>query len=226
MGHKLIDSHIHILDPRLRERADSIVANLAADGLECVVEISADPVEAHEAAAFAAAHEGVYCAIGVHPIFANTYSEEFEEWAFSQRGNKKIVAIGECGLDYFHMECPKETQRDVFVRQIKLAQKLGLPLVIHAREAFDDTFEILTNNRKYLTNGILLHCFSGGAEEVERFKSFDTYFAFGGAITYKNAHLAAGPIRAVPRDRMMIETDCPYLAPVPLRGSVNEPKNV
>lgn len=223
---KLIDSHVHLLDPRLRDRAEEIIKSLDAEDIECVVEISADATESHEALSFAASNKNVFCTIGVHPIFAETYSDEFEAWALSQRDNKKIVAVGECGLDYYHMETPAHHQQEIFARQIKLADKLGLPLVIHARDAFDDTFKMLNEHKKYLNSGLVLHCFSGGADEVTRFKIFDAYFAFGGTVTYKNSALAAEAIRAVPRDRLMLETDCPYLAPVPIRGTVNEPKNV
>lgn len=223
---KLIDSHAHLLDPRLRERAEEIVKSLKKDGIEFVVEISADVSESHEALVFACKQADVYCTIGVHPIFAETYSDEFEAWALEQKGNKKIVAVGECGLDYYHMETPAAHQREVFVRQIKLADEMGLPLVVHTRDSFADTFEILNSHKKYLNNGLVVHCFSYGAEEVEKFKTLDAYFAFGGATTYKNACLATDAIRVVPRDRLMLETDCPYLSPVPLRGQVNEPKNV
>jgi len=231
----LIDSHTHLLDPRLRGKAEDIVKSLKADGVECIVEISADPCESRESVEFASRYENVYCTIGVHPIFADSYSDEFEVWALRQKGNKKIVAFGECGLDYHHgirgfddkdKERGFEIQREVFVRQIKLADRLGLPLVVHSRDAAGDTFEILSEHKGYLNNGVVLHCFSYGAEEVERFRTLDVYYSFGGAITYRNATFAADAIRAVPRDRLMVETDCPYLAPVPVRGTVNEPKNV
>lgn len=224
--HKLIDSHVHLLDPRLRERAEEIIKNFETDDIEFVVEISADVSESHDAVDFANSNKNVYCTIGVHPIFAETYCDDFEAWAQQQVGNQKVVAIGECGFDYYHMETPAEHQRDVFVRQIKLAHAMGLPLVVHARDAFDDTFAVLNAHKQYLNNGLVLHCFSGGADEVERFKALDAYFAFGGAITYKNSVISVDAIRAVPRDRLMVETDCPYLAPVPIRGTVNEPKNV
>jgi TatD DNase family protein len=222
----VIDSHVHLLDPRLRERAEEIVKKLKDDGVEAVVEISADVVEARECVDFACKHENVYCTIGVHPIFADSFDDRFEEWAYAQKGNPKIVAVGECGLDYYHMNVPVEIQKAVFIAQIKLADRMGLALVVHSRDAFDDVFDILMEHRGFLNNGIILHCFSGGAAEVERFKVFDCYFAFGGAITYKNSAQSAEAIAAVPRDRLMIETDCPYLSPVPLRGSINEPRNV
>jgi len=223
---KLVDSHTHLLDPRLKEQADEIVKNLKNDGIECVIEISADPMESSESVAFAGRHKDVYCTVGVHPIYADTFSDEFEVWALSQKGNKKIVAFGECGLDFYHMKTSIGHQREIFVRQIMLSEKMELPLVVHSRDAFQDTFEILSKHKEHLRHGIVLHCFSYGAEEVERFKELDVYFAFGGAVTYKNANAATDAIKAVPRDRLMIETDCPYLAPVPVRGTVNEPKNV
>jgi TatD DNase family protein len=196
------------------------------DGVECIVEISADPNESKESIEFAGRHKNVYCTIGVHPIYATAFSDEFEAWALEQKGNKKIVAFGECGLDYHHMKSPMEHQKEVFIRQIKIADKIGLPLVVHSRDASEDTFEILNGHKKYLRHGIVLHCFSYGAEEVERCGALDVYYSFGGAITYKNAVLAGEAIKAVPRNRLMVETDCPYLAPVPVRGTVNEPKNV
>jgi len=221
----VIDSHAHLLDPLLRDRAEEILRDLRQDGVECIVEVGTDFKDSRMSLKFAEAHDNVYCTIGVHPMFAGTYDTGFEEWAIAQK-SEKIVAVGECGLDYFHMDYPKDVQRETFVRQIKLAARLGLPLVVHSRDAFEDMYETLNANKKFLKNGVILHCFSGGAEEVERFKAFDAYFAFGGAVTYKNACKAAEAIRVVPENRLLIETDCPYLAPVPFRGQINEPKNV
>ena len=221
----LADSHCHILDGKLRDRAEEIVGALGNEGLEFIVEISADPDEAREAVSFAYANEKVYCTIGVHPCYAQQYSDDFEQWALKQK-SKKIVAVGECGLDYYHKDCPVDIQKAAFVRQIVLADRLGLPLVVHTRDAFDDTYEILKANKRYLNNGVLIHCFSGDAGQAKMFAEFDVYYAFGGAVTYKNNKIADGAIRAVPRNRILLETDCPYLSPEPIRGKVNEPKNV
>ena len=223
----LADSHCHTLDSRLVHRADEIVSCLKDDGLEFIVEISADPQESCGAVEFADTHDNVYCTIGVHPHCAREYSDEFERWALSQK-SAKVIAVGECGLDYHYPDgAPKELQKEAFTRQIRLADKLKLPLVVHTRDAFEDTLAILVENKKYIRNGILLHCFSEGANEVERIqKHFSSYFAFGGAITYKNNKISNGAIRAVPLDRLLVETDAPYLSPEPLRGKINEPKNV
>ena len=221
----LADSHCHILDPKLKDKVSQIVDNLKNDGLEFIVEISADPNEAKEALAFATAHKNVYCTIGVHPCNAGQYDDEFERWCVGVK-SKKVVAFGECGLDYYHKDCPVDIQKQVFIKSIKLANKLGLPLVVHSRDAFEDTYKILKENKKHLNNGLLIHCFSYGAAEVRAFAELDAFFAFGGAVTYKNNKISDDAIRAVAKDRILIETDCPYLSPEPNRGKVNEPKNV
>ena len=223
---KLADSHTHILDERLSSRADDIVTGLVSHGLEFIVEIGADVAETFAAFDFAQKHEKVYCTAGVHPHYACMYNEhpEFEIWVRANAKNPKLVAIGECGLDYHYMNSSRESQIECFIAQIKLAHNVGLPLVVHSRDAFADTYGILKSHHEYLTNGVLIHCYSYGVEEVEKFNELGCYFAFGGAITYKKACVDA--LRAVPSDRLVLETDCPYLAPCPLRGTTNEPKNV
>lgn len=241
----IADSHCHILDPRLEDRVDKIVGEMKSDGLAFIVEVSSDPQEAVDALAFANKHEGVYCTCGVHPICAIQYSDDFKKWADTNcrkhnvQNGGKIVAFGEVGLDYHDHALFKESpyteltmplhefQQDIFIKQIKLANRVGLPLVVHTRDSFEDTLRILREYKEEINNGLLIHCFSYGAEEAEILtQEFDAYFAFGGAVTYKNATAAEGAIRAVPLDRLLLETDSPYLSPVPLRGKTNEPKNV
>jgi len=226
---KLIDSHCHILDPRLADQADEIVANLGADGLECIIEISACVNESKESLAFAQKHEKVFCTIGVHPHVIHEYDDEFERWALAQVSNKKIVGFGECGLDYCEKFMPnsKELQKQIFTRQIILADKMKLPLVVHERESFEDTMQVLIENKKHINHGLLLHCFSECEVEVKRVREhFDAYFAFGGAITFKNNKVSNSAIKAIPLDRILVETDSPYLSPEPFRGKLNQPKNV
>ena len=225
---KLADSHCHILDPRLVHRADEIAANLEINGLDFIVEISASIQESRESIEFANKHDRVFCTIGVHPHTIHQYDCEFERWALSQKGNKKLVAYGECGLDYYHLPHPKELQREIFTRQILLADQLNLPLVVHTRDAFDETMEILVKNKAYIRNGLLFHCFSEGADQVAQARNhFDAYFAFGGGVTY-NSVVSDGAIKAVPLDRMLLETDSPYQNPKQAGGKklINEPKNV
>jgi len=244
----LADSHCHLLDDRLVSRADEIIAHMGDDNLDFIIEVGTGANTSYEAFLFAQKHNNVFCTVGVHPHLCNEYGDEFERFVtkiVSKEHNHKIVAIGECGLDYYHMTHPKEIQRDVFIKQILLAEKLGLPLVIHTRDAWADTIEILTVNKSHIKHGILFHCFSHGADEiVTALQYFGTgcggvYFAFGGAVTYTNANpdvtshgkstdMSNGAIRACPLDRMLLETDAPYLNPKPAGGKKhpNEPKNV
>lgn len=221
-----VDTHTHLLDERLRDRANDIAQTLGQHGLDFVVETSADPSESHESLEFATRHKNVYCTLGVHPHYAEQYDDKFEEWTRTKVPHEKVVAIGECGLDYYHDKAPREKQREIFIKQIKLAHELGLPLVVHSRDAFDETYKILLDHRGMLGNGVLIHCYSYGVSEVKKFGELDAYFAFGGAITYKNAIQAKAAIQAAPINRLVLETDCPYLSPVPLRGETNEPKNI
>ena len=224
----LADSHCHLLDARLIDRADEIVANLERDGLEFIVQVGDSVSDSATGLEFALRHERVYCTIGVHPHMLGDYTNEFEIWAVAVRNNEKIVAVGEVGLDYYHITHPKEFQAEIFTRQIRLAHELKLPLVIHTRDAWTDTMAILCDNREYLQHGILFHCFSHGETELrEATEKLETptnavYFAFGG-WTRDNGAIAACPI-----DRMLLETDSPYLNPPESGGKkiLNEPKNV
>jgi TatD DNase family protein len=222
----IVDSHCHILDARLADKAESIVLNLKNDDIAFIIETSASAPESAEAVKFADTHENVYCTIGVHPECAKDYTAEFETWACCVK-SRKIVAVGECGLDFHYPDFDKKMQQTVFLRQILLADRLKLPLVVHTRDAFADTLQILAQNKKYLKHGVLFHCFSEGADAVARITGqFDAYFAFGGAVTYKNNKISREAIAAVPLNRLLVETDAPYLSPEPHRGRVNEPKNV
>ena len=140
--------------------------------------------------------------------------------------NKKVVAIGEVGLDYFYEFCSREQQKRAFIDQIKLADSLNLPLVIHTRDASGDTMKILRENLQYLTNGVVIHCFNMSLEILKEILSYGFYISLGGAITFKNARGLLDIVREVDINRLMLETDCPYMAPEPFRGTINEPKNV
>ena len=225
----MVDTHTHILDDALLARSEDIVRNMAKDGLDFIVEIAADVGESKKALEFARKHKNVYCTVGVHPIWATEYNDEFANWCKTVASDANIVAFGECGLDYYH-EGVRAPSRDIqipaFKSQIKLADELGLPLVVHSRNACDDTYNILKEHERYLNNGVLIHCFSYSAKEEELYKSLDCYFAFGGAITYRNCDVAREAILNTPIDRLLVETDCPYLSPVPVRDKINEPKHV
>ncbi len=216
----MIDTHAHLNDEDLIERVQEILDD---DYLEYIVVPGYDFESSKTALALAKEHKKVYCALGCHPHDAKNFSQEEFEYYLQNAKDEKVVAIGEIGLDYHYDLSPREAQKEVFKKQIELAHKAGLPVVLHVRDAYKDTLDILTKCRDKLTNGVLLHCYSGSSEMVREFSAFDAYFAFGGAVTYKNAKKEE-VLRAVKKDRLLLETDCPYMTPVPFRGKQNEPK--
>lgn len=223
----LIDTHCHLTDERLAGETESIVSSFAADSLESVVTVGYDAPSSREGAQLAACYRDVYCTVGIHPHDAVTATQDvYDEFVSLANDNRKVVAIGEIGLDYYYDLSPRETQKRVFAEQLELAYALKLPVCLHVRDAYEDCRQILADNASKLVHGVLLHCYSGSAEMVPVFGKFDAYFAFGGAITFKNARRNLEALLAVPKDRLLVETDCPYMTPVPYRGRTNYPKYV
>ena len=218
----LTDTHTHLLDERFAENRQQIIDRLSEDEIAFIIECGTDAADSQKAAELAQANQKVYCAVGVHPHSAIEYSSETEDIITELSRNKKVVAIGEIGLDFHYDFSPRDVQEKVFAAQIELAKKLALPVVVHSREASEATFEILSGS------GVRgeLHCFSGSAETALRYVKKGFYIAFGGSLTFKNARKTVEAARAVPVERILIETDCPYLAPEPLRGKPNQPAYV
>jgi TatD DNase family protein len=228
----LFDSHFHLTDPRLVERQGVIVGGFDADNICGGVEIGANFEELPAVFEFASKTPNVYCTAGVHPLYASDYIDnDFVNFVASHIGNKKFVAIGECGLDFHRPElaAAADMQKFVFIRHIEIANQYKMPLVVHSRDAAADTIQILTEHKDKLKHGVLIHCVSYSADTAKELLSkldgVAVYFAFGGAITYKkNLDAMAETIRAIPADRILLETDAPYLSPETKRGSLNEPK--
>ena len=222
----LIDSHCHLNDSDLAPFADRIVGDFASDGILAAVNVGYDMPSSILAVKQANEYKNVFAAIGMHPHDSRLMTESDYDVLRQLAKDDKVVAIGEIGLDYHYDLSPRETQKEVFERQLVLANELGLPVILHVREAYEDTREILERNKKYLNNGVLLHCYSGSAEMVKTFDKYDCYYAFGGAITFKNAKHNLEALKTVKGDRLLLETDCPYMTPVPFRGQMNEPKYI
>ena len=220
----LIDSHAHLLDERLRDNIPAIVADFAKNDVEMSVEIGADMDSSRGAVKLADSYKNIYAAVGLHPESAESFSEDDLKEIAMLAKNNKVVAIGEIGLDY-HYDYDKTAQKSLLIKQIILADSLNLPVIIHLRDAYLDMENILKEYKKYINNGILFHCYSGSREMIDRFAFLDPYYAFGGAITFKNNNRAE-VIKAEKKDRLMLETDCPYLTPVPHRGEINTPNNL
>ncbi|HHY09933.1 MAG TPA: TatD family hydrolase [Firmicutes bacterium] len=216
----MIDSHAHLNDPRFEEDLPAVLERAKAAGVRAIINIGYDLVSSKKAVELAAKYPQLYAVIGVHPHDAKTYDQGIEESLKELAKQPKVVAIGETGLDYHYDNSPRAVQREVFQKQLLLAGELNLPAVIHSRDASQDTLEIL---RKFPGQPCLLHCYSGSFETAEQYLKLGHYFSFAGPITFKNATRLRGVAKRLPLKRLMIETDCPYLAPQPRRGRRNEP---
>ena len=222
----LIDTHCHLNDEKLLCNADRIVASFKDDGLESAICVGYDMPSSECAVTLAEKFEEIYAAVGVHPHDADTLDDEACQRILELAKHKKVVAIGEIGLDYYYDLSEREVQKSAFAKQIELANQAELPIALHVRDAYEDTRKILFDMKGYIKNGLLLHCYSGSSEYVKIFDKLDAYYAFGGAITFKNAKHNLESLAVVPKGRLLLETDCSYMTPVPFRGKTNEPKYV
>lgn len=220
----IIDSHCHLTDERLFPLVDDIVSHLEENGLESVITVGYDLPSSQLGVDIAKKYEKVYAMVGMHPHDSQYMTTEMYDIFRDLAQSEKVVAIGEIGLDYHYDLSPREIQQRVFKEQIELAHSLKLPIALHVREAYGDTVNILEDCKHLLDNGVLLHCYSGSSEMVKVISKYDCYFAFGGPITFKNAVHNIESLKAVPLDRLLFETDAPYMTPVPFRGKTNEPK--
>ncbi len=210
----IFDTHAHYLKEDFGEERDAVVSSLPQNGVELVLAVGYDLDSSKEELELAGRYGFVYAAAGIHPEYADKASAEQINGIDKLLCDKKTVALGEIGLDYHYPEPERAIQREVFERQLLLAEKRGLPVIIHSRDACADTMELL---RKYKPRGVM-HCFSGSAETAREVVELGMYIGFTGVLTFKNAKKAVMSCAAVPLDRLLLETDCPYMAPVPHRG--------
>ena len=227
----LFDTHTHLNDDRFRDDFDEVLKRALEAGVSRLLIASYDLKSSYEAAEIAASMKDFYCSAGIHPHDASSYSDEIHtklrELALKNRDC--IAAIGEIGLDFHYDNSPREIQKYAFLRQIELAHELDLPVIIHDREAHGDIMDIV---RKAYSQGLfreragVFHCFSGSPEMAAEILRYGFYISFAGPVTFKNARKTSEVIAAIPMERILIETDCPYLAPEPHRGTRNEPSYV
>jgi len=215
----LFDSHAHLLDERFDEDRDALIAEFAAAGGR-VMECATDPDDMAAAAELAAKHAIVYAAVGVHPHSASEYTAETAMRIRELAQQEKVVAIGEIGLDYHYDFSPRDVQRRVLAEQLQIAKELNMPVSLHSREATEDMLAILAPFAP-LTG--VMHCFSGSAETAKILLDMGLHLGFGGSLTFKNNRKGVEVAAMVPMGRLLIETDSPYLAPVPRRGERNIP---
>ena len=220
---KLIDSHCHLNYPGLAERQDEVLANARARGIAGFLNISTRQKEWAAVVGVAERNEDVWATIGVHPHEADAHPDLGAAALAEAASHPRVVAIGECGLDYFYDKSDRAAQRDRFQAHIEAARATGLPLVIHTRDAEHDTAEILS--REVGNGGVtgVLHCFTGSAELARKALDRGFYVSISGIVTFKNAQDLQETAKTIPLDRLLVETDSPFLAPVPNRGKTCEP---
>jgi TatD DNase family protein len=220
----LIDSHCHLDEARFAPDRDAVVERAVAAGVTRMITIGASgPLEANDAAlALAERHPNVWATVGIHPHVANTVSAAALERLGQLAESPRVVAIGETGLDYFYDHSPRPVQQEAFRLFIALARRRRLPLSVHLRDAYADALDILRGERAGEIGGVI-HCFSGDRAQARAFLDLEFDVSFSGIITFKNADELRAVARMVPADRFLVETDAPFLAPVPHRGKRNEP---
>lgn len=221
-----IDTHCHLTDLKISGRLDFAVKDYLAAGVKKVINVGCSARTSLLAKEQAHLYESVFFAAGVHPSDCGDYCARAEETVLKLADDEKCVAIGEIGLDYYWKPFDRERQRECFARQIEIAYSKKLPVSLHVREAMGEAIEILSANRSKLVYGGVMHCYSGSKESAATLLDMGLYIAFGGTLTFKNARNVPEVAEFVPTDRILTETDSPYLAPEGLRGTVNEPKNI
>lgn len=221
----LFDTHVHLNVSQFADDVEEVIARASDNGVERMVVVGFDELTIKKALALVEKHSHLYAAVGWHPVDAIDMKEEHLDWLEELSSHPKVVALGEMGLDYHWDKSPKDVQKDVFRKQIHLAKKVNLPIIIHNRKADEDIVTILEEEGAEQVGGIM-HCFSGDVEMAKRCLNMNFYISLGGPVTFKNATLPKEVAKAVPLDRLLIETDCPYLAPHPYRGKRNEPAYV
>lgn len=246
---EIFDTHAHLCDEAFDDEREAIIADLGAHGVGAFTEIGFDLPSSRAALALAERYPQVYVAVGFHPDHSDHLrDEDVETLRQMVENNQKIVAIGEIGLDYHYTregilrraaasgqepdpeslataDPEPEIQKACFRRMLQLARALGLPINVHSREAAQDTYDLIVEEHGYENSGII-HCFGYPVEMAERFVKLGLYVGVGGVVTFKNARKLKEVVARIPIERIVLETDCPYMAPVPKRGTRNDPRNL
>jgi len=221
----LVDTHCHLTYPGLFEETQAVIARATAVGVTRIVTIGTQVGDHFKTLSVARKHAEVFAALGIHPHHAGETEEGYEAFIENNiRGNSKVVALGECGLDYHYDYAPKLLQKGVFINQLEIARRLGVPVILHVREAHADALQIM---RDFPELKFVVHCFTGTTDECEAWLAMGAYVGITGIVTYKNAGNVRDSAKLVQADRLLVETDAPYLSPEPVRKvKVNEPAHV
>ena len=221
----IFDTHAHYDDEQFDEDRDELLASMQACGVEAVTNIGASLATSQNTIELTKKYPFVYGAIGVHPNEVEDLNEDGIAWLKENSGLPKIVAVGEIGLDYYWDEPGREVQKKWFLRQLELAREVKLPVVIHSRDAAKDTLDIMKSFHAENLGGVI-HCFSYTKEMAREYLNMGFFLAIGGVVTFKNAKKLKEVVEYMPMEQMVLETDCPYLSPVPNRGKRNSSLNL
>ena len=214
------DTHAHLDDRSFDEDRDELIASFSKVGVTRILNAAANIESSYETVKLCKKYDFIYGAVGVHPDSADKFGEETLQEIAKLLSEKNICAVGETGLDYYYDDISPELQKKAFKAQAALAYEMKKPLIVHDREAHRDCLEIL---KKFPGISAVYHCFSGSREYAAELSKLGFYVSFGGAVTFKNARTAPEVLKSIPKERVMLETDCPYMAPVPHRGKRNHP---
>lgn len=223
-----IDSHAHLDDSAFDSDREAAIERARAVGLQYLLAIGGGtgPDDLAVSLPIAEGHEWIYAAVGIHPHEAIKAEERHYDLLRTETGKPKVVAVGEIGLDYYYDHSPREVQKQVLIRQLEIAEELKLPIIIHCRDAWSDLRAIFDEHWRSAGLGGILHCFTGSREDARAFMDWGFLVSFAGNLTYNKSENLRAVAREIPLDRLLSETDSPYLAPVPHRGKRNEPAYV
>lgn len=221
----IFDTHAHYDDEAFQEDRDELLNSLSTHGIEAVVNVGASIQTTKNTLELMKKYPFVYGAVGVHPSETEELNDNLMDWLKHVSGEKKVVAIGEIGLDYYWKEPDPEIQKHWFVRQLQLAREVKLPVIIHSRDAAQDTLDIMKAEKAGEIGGVI-HCFSYGTEMAREYLNMGFYLGIGGVVTFNNGRKLKEVVEYMLLDRIVLETDCPYLSPVPNRGKRNSSLNL
>ena len=220
----IVDSHCHLDYSNLFNQLDEVIKRAEDNKVNCLLTICTTLQSFEKIKLIINKYKNIYGTFGIHPHETKNFVKiDYKFILKSVSLNKKIIGIGETGLDYYYNHSDKETQKKCFIEHITAASKLNLPLIVHSRGAEIDTYEILKSESKNINLKIVMHCFTGSKEFAKKLINLNCYISFSGIITFKNTEKLAETVSIVPHDKLLVETDSPYLAPIPFRGKPNEP---
>ncbi len=218
----LVDTHTHLTDPRFADDLDSVIARATQAGVERLVVCGYDIASSRAAVDLADRHPNIFATVGVHPHDSKTWDSRSPQIIHELSSHKKALAIGETGLDYHYDNSPREDQIRAFREHIELAIEIGKPIILHSRSAMPETLATLRDYKGRLPNTVF-HCFSGDVDDLQAVLELGCWIGVDGPVTFPSSHKLRQVVAACPRDRLLLETDCPYMSPVPFRGKRNEP---